>query len=68
MSTPYKIRICGGEKMKVKCVSIPFMWNDMLTIGKEYEVGEVEYDEFWIEDDKENYNPIPQDCFVVVSK
>lgn len=54
--------------MLVRCVNIPFLWDDMLTIGKEYEVGEVERDEFWIEDDNENYNPIPQECFVVVSK
>lgn len=52
--------------MIVKCVAIPIFWGDMLTIGKEYEVGEVEDGEYWIEDDNENYNPIPQECFVVV--
>ncbi len=54
--------------MKVKCVSVPMFWGGMLTLDKEYEVEEVECEEFWIEDDTGEYNPVPQECFKVVSK
>ena len=53
--------------MKVKCTAVMWGYSDLMTEGKEYEVGEVEPGEYWIEDDCGNYNPFPQDCFEVVS-
>lgn len=54
--------------MKVRCIAIPVFWGDMLTLGKEYDVFDVEDDEYWIMDDKGYENPVPRECFKVVSK
>ncbi len=54
--------------MRVRCKDRLLFDDDLLTIGKEYEVGEVDNGEYWIEDDSENYNPFPQELFEVVSK
>lgn len=53
--------------MKVKCTAVIWGYDDLMTKGKLYEVGEVEPGEYWIEDDQGCYNPFPQDCFEVVS-
>ena len=53
--------------MKVKCIAMLFGYGDLMTIGKEYEVDEIENGEYWIEDDQGEYNPFPQECFEVVS-
>lgn len=53
--------------MIVRCVEVLFGFSDLMTIGKEYEVDEIEHGEYWIEDDSGEYNPFPQECFEVVS-
>lgn len=50
--------------MKVICVGI--MFPDGLTIGKEYEVEEIEGEDYWIEDDNGNYNPYPSELFATI--
>ena len=54
--------------MKVICRDRLLFDGDLLTIGKEYEVEEVENGDYWIEDDNGNYNPFPQELFEVISK
>lgn len=49
--------------MIVKCVDILFGYNDFMTIGKKYEVYDIEYGEYWIDDDRGEHNPFPQECF-----
>lgn len=53
--------------MKVRCTGVLFGYSDLMTEGKEYEVGDVQPGEYWIEDDQGEYNPFPQCCFEVVS-
>ncbi len=50
--------------MKVICVGILF--SDGLTIDKEYEVEEIEGEDYYIEDDNGNYNPYPSDLFATI--
>ena len=71
---PYAYKVAALVKgqeitrpIKIKCTSVIWGYNDLMTKGKEYECIEVENGEFWIEDDSGNYNPFPQDCFEVVS-
>lgn len=50
--------------MKAICTGLLFP--DGLTIGKVYEVEEVEGEDYYIEDDNGNYNPYPSDLFELV--
>lgn len=53
------------KNLKVKCTQEAFGFTDMITLGKEYEVGDTSTDtgEYWLEDDNGEYNPFPQELF-----
>ena len=54
--------------IKVRCTGVPLGYDDMLTMGKEYEVDDIDASgEFCIEDDQGEYNPFPQSLFKVTS-
>lgn len=49
--------------MKLKCIFVPYFWDDLLTLNKSYVVEEASESEYWVVDDNGDYTEIPKDFF-----